>query len=71
MLELGKGKYTDAALNILRALEHYCDFSENEDSILRMGSEAYYGRHYIPIIYGDFFFAEAIYKLMGNKFLFW
>ena len=41
-----------------------------------MGTEAYYpgggdkGRH-IPIIYGDYYFIEAIYKLRGNDILFW
>ena len=26
---------------------------------------------HMPIIYGDFFFAEAIFKLRGNDFLVW
>lgn len=73
--EYEKKLYINAALKILRALEEkYCDFSDDEDSVLQMGSEAYYGREggkHIPIIYGDYFFTEAIYKLKGFDMLFW
>lgn len=73
--EYEKKTYLGAAMKILKALEEkYCDWSDEEDSVLQMGTEAYLspdsGRH-IPIIYGDYFFAEAIYKLRGNEFLFW
>lgn len=66
--------YLNAALKILKALEKdYCDFTMDEDSVLQMGTEAYcreHGKH-MPIIYGDYFFAEALYKLRGNELLFW
>lgn len=66
--------YLNAALKILKALEKdYCDFTIDEDSVLQMGTEAYcreHGKH-MPIIYGDYFFAEALYKLRGNELLFW
>ena len=68
-----KQMYLDAAVKILKALENYCDFTDENDSVLQMGTEAYSrerGRH-IPIIYGDYFFAEALYKLRGNDMLFW
>ena len=68
-----KQMYLDAAVKILKALEEYCDFTDENDSVLQMGTEAYSrerGRH-IPIIYGDYFFAEALYKLRGNDMLFW
>ena len=71
--EYEKKMYLDAALKILKALEKYCDFTDGNDSVLQMGTEAYpreRGRH-IPIIYGDYFFAEALYKLRGNDLLFW
>lgn len=73
--EYEKSLYLGAAMKILKALEKdYCDWTEDEDSILQMGTEAYecreIGRH-APIIYGDYFFAEAIYKLRGNTMLFW
>lgn len=73
--EYEKKTYLNAAMKILKALEEkYCDWSDTEDSILQMGTEAYVcrdiGRH-APIIYGDYYFIEAIYKLRGNDMLFW
>lgn len=65
-------KYLSAALNILQAMEKsWCDWSDKEDSILQMGSLMYEREHHMPIIYGDYFFAEAILKLKGTKFLAW
>ena len=70
----GDTKYLDAALNILKAMEkNFCDWSEDNQAILLMGTERYdddAGRH-ISIIYGDYFFTEAIYKLKGFDMLFW
>ncbi|MBR5248817.1 MAG: glycosyl hydrolase family 88, partial [Lachnospiraceae bacterium] len=85
MLELAKyvseeeGKrYTQEAINILKACdEHFCNYEEDEDALVLMGTERYpltensmKGLH-IPIIYGDFFFVEAMFKLRGNDFLIW
>lgn len=64
--------YISAALNILKEMEsHWCNWTEEEDSILQMGSERYTGGHHMPIIYGDYFFAEAISKLKSVDFLPW
>ncbi len=71
LLELGEEKYRRAAIETVLALEKYCDFSPETDALLTMGAEAYHGRRGLPVIYGDFFYAEAIYKLRGGKFLFW
>ena len=62
-----KSLYYDAAVKLLMAAEEkYCDWSDEEDSILQMGTEAYhFNKRHIPIIYGDYFFAEGIYRLMG------
>ena len=70
--------YTKTAINILKATEeHFCNWNENEDSIVQMGTERYpvidnymTGVHK-PIIYGDFFFVEGILKLKGNDFSIW
>jgi len=74
----GEEKYLDTAIKMLREIdEKYCDYSEEEDSIVQMGSERYpfddYGFQWVhkPIIYGDFFFVEAILKLKGSDFLIW
>jgi len=70
--------YTEAAINILRAMsDNWCNYGEDEDAILLMGSERYPLNEevlktvHIPIIYGDFFFVEAIAKLRGSDFLIW
>lgn len=61
------------ALKLLRALsENHCDFSENMDSILQKCTGAYHDKeHEYPIIYGDFFFMEALFKLKGNDYFMW
>lgn len=65
--------YYIAAVRILKAMEErYCDWSDTEDSILQHGTEAYhFGEKNIPIIYGDYYFIEAILKLRGDEMLFW
>lgn len=68
--------YQNAAINILKATdENFADYTENEDALIMMGTERYPKESneglYIPIIYGDFFFVEAILKLKGNDFLIW
>lgn len=67
--------YLDSAIKLLRAMEErFCNWQDDEDSVLQMGTERYNsdgkGDH-IPIIYGDYFFAEAILKLRGEEFLAW
>lgn len=73
--ELEKDVYLNAAIRILRALEEkYCDWTMEEQSVLQHGVEKYYPdevRKGKPIIYGDYYFAEAIYKLKGFDMLFW
>lgn len=72
--EYEKGIYLNAAMNILKALEKdHINWSPEEDSLLQNGCEAYHveeERRQIPIIYGDYYFAEAIYKLKGFDLLF-
>lgn len=53
--------YTEEAIKILKACdEHFCNYEEDEDALVLMGSERYphteAGRRglHIPIIYGDF-----------------
>lgn len=76
LIELAKAtndnKYLENALRILKKLEKdCCDFSDNDDSILQMGSGSYYHCRHIHLIYGDYFFIEAILKLKGSNFLPW
>jgi len=77
--EFEKDIYLSAAIKMLKAMEaNWCNWSADEDAVLMMGTERWLpdakdgerGQH-IPIIYGDFFFAEAILKLTGSDFLPW
>ncbi len=64
--------YIAAAVKMLRAMEEkFCNWEENEDLILQMGTEMYTRGIHVPIIYGDFFFTEAIAKLKRSKFNPW
>ena len=70
--------YMGEAIKILKATDaHFCNYSDDEDALVMMGSDRYprEGRFmdgvHTPIIYGDFFFVEALLKLKGNDFLIW
>lgn len=70
--------YLTGALNILKATDgNFCDYSDNEDALVTMGTEAYPKKEeqikgvHIPIIYGDFFYTEALLKLRNVDFLIW
>lgn len=70
--------YMGEAIKILKATDaHFCNYSDDEDALVLMGSNRYpreerflEGVH-TPIIYGDFFFVEAMSKLKGSDFLIW
>ena len=85
MLEIAKyvsgeecRRYTQEAINILKAIDkNWCNYEEDEDALVLMGTERYphnekemSGLHK-PIIYGDFFFVEALTKLKGSDFFIW
>ena len=70
--EKDKERFLSTAINILKAMDkEWCNFEEDEDSILQMGTEAYKWGHHMPIIYGDFFYTEAVLKLRNSDFLIW
>lgn len=75
------GMYTNAAVNIIRSIaDAFGNWDENTDYVIGNGSvrypipgtftEAQAGVH-ISIIYADYYFAEAILKLLGSEFLPW
>ena len=73
------GYYMNAAVNILRALEaKFMNYDPATDDMLGYGTVRYpcdgderkAGVH-ISIIYGDFFYTEAILKLLGSEFNPW
>lgn len=71
--ELEKSLYLEPAVEMLKTVdEMYCNWNDDEDSIVQMGTEAYhFGEKNIPIIYADFYFIEAMLKLSGNDMLMW
>jgi unsaturated chondroitin disaccharide hydrolase len=72
------GMYMNAAVNILKALEaNFIDYDPETDAMLGHGTVLYpknekqmSGLH-ISIIYADFFYTEAILKLLGSEFNPW
>ena len=74
--EYEKSLYTQAALNILKACEKkFCNWDPDQDSIVDGGTFFYHdpsGKDtHVPIIYGDYYFIEAILKLMGKELFIW
>lgn len=72
--EYEKKMYITAAINILKAAEKHCVcYDENEDALVLRGSQSYHKKseREVPIVYGDFFFVEAMLKLKGSDFLIW
>ncbi len=80
MLEIAKSVgggeddlYRKAALKLLYTLyEKRCDWSPETDAIIQKCTAAYHDKeHEFTIIYGDYFFIEAIWKLTGQELFLW
>lgn len=69
----GKRNYHDAAVRLLAALDgQRCDYDPAHDQLLTRCSAAYHDdRHGFPLIYGDYFYTEAIAKLIGKETFVW
>ena len=72
--EEGEG-YRAAAMRLLRALNELCaDWSDESTGILQKCTSSYHddgaGRH-VNILYGDYFFVEALCKLRGTDARLW
>jgi len=65
--------YLQSALRCLKAADNYCCWDIHKDSILSHGSARYdrASDREVPIIYGDYFFTEGIFRLMNKSFLIW
>jgi len=69
-----KALYQKAAWNILKAMEEkFCCWDCGVDGILGYSSKAYHDQkeRETSIIYGDYFFTEAILRLSGKAFPIW
>ena len=72
------GMYMNAAINILKAIEaKFADYAPDHDNIITHGTVLYPVKEeqwrvvHIHIIYADYFFTEALLKLLGEEFLPW
>ncbi len=65
--------YLDAALKLLPALAaNSISWDEREDHLLTKCTAAYHDEmHEFPIIYGDYYFLEALMKLTGDELFIW
>jgi unsaturated chondroitin disaccharide hydrolase len=67
--------FIKAALKTLRAGERaFADWDTETDGIIGKGTGSYHGGPddtEVPIIYGDYFFVEAVLRLLGKDFLIW
>lgn len=68
-----KELYLQAAIKLLQTLElRSTDWTTECDCILKNGSGSYHAEsHHQSIIYGDYFFIEAMLKLKGSDVYFW
>lgn len=71
--ELEKEMYVRAAVKILKVIaETRADWSGNCDAIVQNCTSAYHGgMHHITMVYADYYFIEALYKLAGKGILLW
>lgn len=72
--EFEKQFYVEAAVKMLKATdEKFCNWDPEYDSIVQMGSGSYHTDHdkHVPIIYGDYFFMEAVLRLLDKDILIW
>ena len=74
--EYEKPIYTKAALNILKACDKkFCNWDPEQDSIVDGGTFFYHDptgdNTEVPIIYGDYYFIEAVLRLLGKDLFIW
>lgn len=70
--EFEKDMYLKGAIKILKALtDKQCNFTHETDCLLLNGSEAYHTNRHMNIIYGDYFYMEAMFCLNGLNLELW
>jgi unsaturated chondroitin disaccharide hydrolase len=69
------GDCIKTAMHILTALESgYGDWNTDRDAVLQMGTAQYHDKldeFHVPLIYGDYFFIEAVHRLTSPDFNVW
>lgn len=72
--EYEKALYIDAAINILQATEEkYAIWDKEKDGLIDYSTGSYHEEKWteVPIIYADYYFVEAILRLLDKDFLIW
>lgn len=72
--ELEKRLYVDSALRILRACDaKFCNWNPDEDAVVGGGSLEYHNDHFpnSAVIYNDYFFVEAVLRLLDQDIFLW
>ena len=72
--EYEKQLYLDAAINILKATEEkYAIWDDNKDGLIDYSTGSYHEKAWteVPIIYADYYFVEAILRILDKDFLIW
>ena len=71
--ELEKDRYIRAAVKILKAIaDTRADWSRDCDAIVQNCTGAYHSDiHHFSMVYADYYFIEALYKLTGTGILLW
>ena len=73
--ELERSFYTKAAHKTLIACEnHFCNWDTDVDGIVYAGASSYHSNdksRNTSLIYGDYFFIEAVLKILGKGFRIW
>ncbi|MEQ7303474.1 glycoside hydrolase family 88 protein [Enterococcus avium] len=72
--EYEKALYIDAAINILQATEEkYAIWDTEKDGLIDYSTGSYHEEKWteMPIIYADYYFVEAILRLLDKDFLIW
>ena len=67
--------YTGAAVKLLRTCEKaFADWNSETDGIIGGGAVSWHGESEgteVPLIYGDYFFTEALLRILGKAFSIW
>lgn len=71
--ELEKNMYMHAAVKILKAIaETRADWSKDCDAIVQNCTGAYHSEmHHFTMVYADYYFIEALYKIVDKGILLW
>ena len=69
-----KKLYINTAMKLIMTIEkEWADWSTDTDFIIKMSTGSYNNKtsHNTYLIYADYYFVEALYKLKGGELLFW